>query len=369
MTGMSFILEMIQKRYPSAEGTQLYDHSYLLQYLDKKTKSVGRSSKARGSFANLYTIYVLTEDYVKKGFEKSKRDYGEYEGMAFTDVITRMRKLPFGNKLQNHAINDRCNDDFRKFFHDFTDEVPIIRNLKTRKYWINEKLLLVHNGDGSRHNIAKLCLEIIDKYVELKKEGFSLFFAELERFKELVGKNSQEAIDFIAHTLDPASDARIFEIVSYVILKYHYITQTITYSVRNQMPQTHPLRIYKVGRTNANDGGIDYIMISLGRIFQVTEVLNFKKYFLDIDKLVHYPITFVVKQDLSPEEAMDRIVEEAQGNYSDEVLKHYLECFEEIITIPVLLKMLENNIENGFLEQMVDELIEQCRVEYNFEET
>lgn len=63
---MSFILEMIQKRYPSAEGTQLYDHSYLLQYLDKKTKSVGRSSKARGSFANLYTIYVLTEDYVKK---------------------------------------------------------------------------------------------------------------------------------------------------------------------------------------------------------------------------------------------------------------------------------------------------------------
>lgn len=135
------------------------------------------------------------------------------------------------------------------------------------------------------------------------------------------------------------------------------------------MPQTHPLRIYKVGRTNANDGGIDYIMIPLGRIFQVTEVLNFKKYFLDIDKLVHYPITFVVKQDLSPEEAMDRIVEEAQGNYSDEVLKHYLECFEEIITIPVLLKMLENNIENGFLEQMVDELIEQCRVEYNFEET
>lgn len=214
-----------------------------------------------------------------------------------------------------------------------------------------------------------MCLEIIDKYVELKKEGFSLFFAELERFKELVGKNSQEAIDFIAHTLDPASDARIFEIVSYVILKYHYITQTITYSVGNQMPQTHPLRIYKVGRTNANDGGIDYIMISLGRIFQVTEVLNFKKYFLDIDKLVHYPITFVVKQDLSPEEAMDRIVEEAQGNYSDEVLKHYLECFEEIITIPVLLKMLENNIENGFLEQMVDELIEQCRVEYNFEET
>lgn len=135
------------------------------------------------------------------------------------------------------------------------------------------------------------------------------------------------------------------------------------------MPQTHPLRIYKVGRTNANDGGIDYIMIPLGRIFQVTEVLNFKKYFLDIDKLVHYPITFVVKQDLSPEEAMDRIVEEAQGNYSDEVLNHYLECFEEIITIPVLLKMLENNIENGFLEQMVDELIEQCRVEYNFEET
>lgn len=56
--------------------------------------------------------------------------------------------------------------------------------------------------------------------------------------------------------------------------------------------------------TNANDGGIDYIMKPLGRVFQVTEVLDFNKYFLDIDKLIHYPITFVIKQDITPEEAL-----------------------------------------------------------------
>jgi len=40
-------------------------------------------------------------------------------------------------------------------------------------------------------------------------------------------------------------------------------------------------------------------MKALGRFFQVTETLNFKKYFLDIDKIQKYPITFVVKSSES----------------------------------------------------------------------
>jgi hypothetical protein len=97
-------------------------------------------------------------------------------------------------------------------------------------------------------------------------------------------------------------------------------------------------------------------------------VLDFKKYFLDIDKLIHYPITFVVKQNISPEDAFKKIIEDAKEKYSSEVLKHYLDCFEEIITISVLIRILENNINNGYLEQMIEELIEQCKVEYNFKE-
>lgn len=364
---MSFILDVIKTHYTPAESKALFNNSYLLQYLEKKTKSVDRSSKARGSFANIYAIYVLTEDYINNGYTNSEKDYSKYSGMAFTDALTRTRELPFGEKLQNHALNDRCNDEFKKFFHTVTSEVPITRDLITKKYWINESLLLV-KINGSVINIAKLCIEIIDKYVELKTENFSSFFDELNNLKNAVHSKPQSAIDYISKTLNPSSDARIFEIVSYVILKYHYLTKNITYKIDGDTEKSHPLTIFKVGRTNANDGGIDYIMIPLGRIFQVTEVLDFKKYFLDIDKLVHYPITFVVKQNISPEDAIKKIKLDATGKYSNEVLQHYLDCFEEIITIPVLINLLKENISNGYLESMVDELIEQCKVEYNFKE-
>jgi len=41
------------------------------------------------------------------------------------------------------------------------------------------------------------------------------------------------------------------------------------------------LILYKTGRTNANDVGIDFVMKPLGRFFQVTETLDVRKYFLD----------------------------------------------------------------------------------------
>lgn len=362
-------MEVLESHYSAQEARLLFYNSYLLQYLEKKTKSVDRSSKARGSFANIYAIYVLTEDYVKQGYDNTTKDYSAYTGMAFTDALNRTRELPFGEKLQNHALNDRCNDEFKKYFHEQTEEVPIIRDLNTKKYWINESLLLITPNKLAQINIARLCLEIIEKYVELKTANFSSFFDELNGLKEKVHTQPKVAIDFISRTLSPSSDARIFEIVSYVILKYHYLQYNITYSLPGAPTQTRPLTIFKVGRTNANDGGIDYIMTPLGRIFQVTEVLDFKKYFLDIDKLVHYPITFVVKQNISPQEAFNKISSDASSLYSGDILQHYLECFEEIITIPVLTTYLADNIQKNYLTAMVDELIEQCKVEYNFKET
>lgn len=364
-----FIVDIIKEHYDSNQAERLMKYGYLLQYLDNKTKSVDRSSKSRGSFANIYAIYVLVEDYIKKGYLNSGSNYSSYEGMMFTDALTRTRELPFGEKIQNHALNNRCNDEFRKFFNTNTSEVPIIRDLNTKRYWINENLLKVESSEGRKTNIAQLCIEIIDKYVELKMENFSSFFDELNSQKEIVAKDPDSVISFISGLLNPNSDARIFEIVSYVIIKYHYITQTISYRINNTAEETIPLTVYKTGRTNANDGGIDYIMIPLGRIFQVTEVLDFKKYFLDIDKLIHYPITFVVKQDISPDDALEKIKEEASVKYIDpEVLGHYLDCFEEIITIPTLKNLLSGNIKNGFLSNMIDELITQCKVEYNIED-
>lgn len=95
--------------------------------------------------------------------------------------------------------------------------------------------------------------------------------------------------------LAPNVDARLFEIVSYSILKYYYKEQTIIWGYSRENLNEEALKLYKTGRTNANDGGIDFVMKPLGRFFQVTETLDFKKYFLDIEKIEKYPITFVVK--------------------------------------------------------------------------
>ncbi|WP_228056623.1 hypothetical protein [Microcoleus sp. LEGE 07076] len=37
-----------------------------------KTKAANKGSKSRGSFANLYAIYVLLEDYLLKNFHQSE---------------------------------------------------------------------------------------------------------------------------------------------------------------------------------------------------------------------------------------------------------------------------------------------------------
>lgn len=362
-----FIHDILTYSAVKSNPEDIFNNSFLLQYLDKKTNSVERSSKSRGSFANIYAIYVLIEDYIKKGFLNTSKDYSNYDGLSFTEALSRIRELPFGAKIQNHALNNRCNEEFKKFFNTKTDLIPIKRDLKTKKYWINESLLKI-KVNGETITTASICIEIIEKYIDLKMKNFNNFFKDLITLNSIVSTNHDTAIQYLSDLLNPNSDARIFEIVSFVIIKYHYITQKVTYQINNGELHNSHLMTYKVGRTNANDGGIDYIMKPIGRIFQVTEVLDFKKYFLDIDKLIHYPITFVIKQDIKPNEAMDKIVSDAKKNYLDQTtLDSYINSFEEIITIPTLKEMLGGNIKNGFLNKMINELIIQAKVEYNID--
>lgn len=84
-----------------------------------------------------------------------------------------MRQLPFGGKLQNHALNNRVNDEYHKYFH-HDPERPIIQILESQKYWINKSLLKIENGRETV-NIAKAVIEIIDAYVETKQSSFEQF--------------------------------------------------------------------------------------------------------------------------------------------------------------------------------------------------
>lgn len=89
-------------------------------------------------------------------------------------------------------------------------------------------------------------------------------------------KDAATGHDFIVSLLAPNVDARLFEIISYAILKYYYNEQTIVWGYAWDHLKEEKLKLYKTGRTNANDGGIDFVMKPLGRFFQVTETLDFK---------------------------------------------------------------------------------------------
>ena len=68
-------------------------------------------------------------------------------------------------------------------------------------------------------------------------------------------------------------------------MKYYYHNQNIYWGFEIDKIHEENLKLYKTGRTNANDGGIDFVMKPLGHFFQVTETVDENKYFLDIDKI------------------------------------------------------------------------------------
>ncbi len=360
-----FITEILKTHFPKCYE-DVYNNSYLIQYLDKKTNSVGKSSKSRPSFANLYAIYVLVEDYLNNGYYNSGKYSKEYVGMKFLNAFNRQRELPFGEKLQNHALNNRCNHEFSKYFNTATSEIPIVINQSESRYFINEKLLLIEIN-GQAIDISKIIIEIVDRYVELKKEKFDDFFEKCISYSKSYMYNQKEAIGFIESNLDENADARIFEIISFLICKYYYYTQTVYFGFEENNIKQYRLSLHKTGRTNANDGGIDFIMQPIGRVFQVTEVLDFKKYFLDIEKLNKFPITFVIKTEDKSKDVMNAIRTQAESMYTGETLEKYLNCFEEIITLRKLRKYLNIIIEEGLLDKFFMDLIKYCSIEYNVE--
>lgn len=351
---------ILNKKFGKKAGNQIYEQSYLIQYLNQKTKSANKGSKSRGSFANLYAIYVLVEDYINQGFNV-KGNYKNYEGANFSSLFKRQRELPFGQKLQNHALNNRLNTEFEKFFPT-VDYVPIIRDPAKGKYWFNENLLKIKIGNKT-YNLAESVIEIIDAYIDAKTSSFNDFINFCNNVRNV---SNEEAIDFIKSLLGIQVDARIFEIVSYSILKYYYHDQAIYWGYKVDDINEDKLSLFKTGRTNANDGGIDFVMKPLGRFFQVTETVDVNKYFLDIDKIERYPITFVVKSNESDKKIKSKIEENARKIYPIEsIIKKYMDCIEEIINIPDLLKRLDITIEQGYLHNVLDEIIIQSQVEFN----
>ncbi len=356
------ILHILSNHY-GEHAKHVFDRSELLQYINKKTVSANRGSKSRGSFANIYAIYVLVEDYINKGFHSNDKDYSQYEGATSTALMKRQRELPFGSKLQNHALNSRTNSEFEKYFPS-VQQIPIIRDVASQHYWINEDLLNIKANDET-FNICCAVIDIINRYVEVKQSSFKRFVSQCKSLQNASSEDPEHICDYLLSLLTPELDARLFEIVSYAILKHVYANQFIYWGYSQTNLNKERLKLYKTGRTNANDGGIDFVMKPLGRFFQATETMDFKKYFLDIDKLEHYPITFVIKSDEDTESILERIKVNAKKTYKvDQVVSSYMGCIEEIINIKSLTTMLKE-MDKRTLNDVLDEIITQSRMEFN----
>ena len=187
-------------------------------------------------------------------------------------------------------------------------------------------------------DISKTCCDIIEKYVELLIEKDHVLLGVMENMKKLT--DYKEKINQINNLLTEDAEARVFEIISYAILKNHYNNIKVYFGYTRETIRQEQLQLFKTGRTNANDGGIDFVMRPVGRFFQVTEVNNYDKYLLDIDKVMHFPVTFVIKtkkkKELVQIDIANYINERANGMKIIE--ERYKKAIEEIITINELMK-------------------------------
>ncbi|MFV2251609.1 type II restriction endonuclease [Escherichia coli] len=335
----------IEKLDELASHFNINQNSVVYKYIEKKTRASGRDSKARRSLGNLYALYVLCQSY----------NEGAKNGASFSVLMQKMKELPFGAKLQNHPLDNRLNDEIRRSFQVQDSMLPVQNvaegTLKRRKISVD-----FFSEYGMNPDFASVFItNAIDLYINEITEKQNEFLLNIENSN---GKDS--IIEFVENSFRPNADARLFEVVSFSVLKIYFSKKSVVINGKEEFFQ-----LFKTGRTNANDGGIDFVLRPVGRFFQVTEVLDFKKYFLDFDKTNKFPMSFVVKTELEPEEVMDKIKINSEKSMEKELVQKYLILFEEIFTLQTLrsiLGMISDSLDE--LEELKRVIIENFKLEY-----
>ena len=359
-----FILAVQSTLNHGVDAGNIIQNSLLLRYIHDKMKAAERGSKARKSFGNIYAIFVVVEDYRHKvPLPDSQLRIVDYHAAQFSDLFARQRELFGGAKLQNHALNARCNMEFLKKMS--ADKGPILRNQNNQDYWVNQSLLLVEVG-GIKVNISSSIIAVVEEYISALKEEFSGFIDLIEQIILLGDRQASQ--NLILQNLGDSSDSRLFEITAFAII-HCYLSQRTTFigDSRENLVEV-PWTLYKTGRTNANDGGIDFVLTPYGRFFQVTEEVDVVKWFLDIDKIARYPITFVVKDSRSSEGILLAIRSAATERLDPADVSTMMDCIEEVINVPTLIQMFEKSVENGNLEDVMSEILRHSKVEFNLED-
>ena len=98
--------------------------------------------------------------------------------------------------------------------------------------------------------------------------------------------------------------------------------------------------------------------------------LDVKKYFLDIDKVERYPISFVVKTTLENAEIRSLLEDGAKEQYGvRDVVRRYMNAIEDIFNIPRLMEIFDAKTQYGSVPEILDEIVRWSRVEFNIEGT
>lgn len=344
--------DLFQKNYQN-----IYDNSLLIQYLDKKMKAVHGNSKTRRSLANIYAVYSLLFFY-KDDYYSTPDLYKEFDGYDYTKLLNFYRSLYGGSKLQNHALNSRVNGEFRNKFPQITSDLIIINN---GKYLIHINYLYACGID-----ISKACCLIIEKYIDLLMNKDHALLSMLENLQSMDNYINKKW--GLRDLLSEDAEARVFEIISYSILKNHYKNIKVYFGYTIDSIREKNLELYKTGRTNANDGGIDFVMRPVGRFFQVTEVNNYDKYLLDIDKVLHFPITFVIKTSIAKEVILEELKTyiDERANGMKIIEERYAHAIEEIITINELRQWIEE-LSNEDIDSIIRDIDIYYRLEMNID--
>ena len=357
---MEKFIENILKKEDPFSFQQIYEKSPLLQYLNLKSNAIHGNSKSRRSLGNIYAIYSILYFYLEDGYSNEKEKYQNFGGYEYTKLFNFFRKLYGGSKLQNHALNSRVNGEFKnKIVKEDENDLILINN---GKYLLHVDYLYVDNKD-----VSHLAVEIIEKYIELLQNKDNTLMETLDSLFSLTNENIFHKKQKLLELLTEDSEARIFEIISYVILKNYYSNIKIYLGYSLDEIYEEQLILYKTGRTNANDGGIDFVMRPLGRFFQVTEVNSYDKYLLDIDKVIHFPITFVVKtnknQELILRELQEYINKKTGGMHF--LKERYEKAIEEIITINEIKEFLNSLNDIISINQIIQDIKLYYQLEFN----
>ena len=250
------------------------------------------------------------------------------------------------------------NGEFHNKIKDTVNDLIIVNN---GKYLIHIDYIYVEG-----HDISLVSCKIIKKYIDLLMAKDHALISILEELRGLTDYSEKKTK--INALLTEDSEARIFEIISYAILKNHYKKITVFFGYTRDTIDEVAFELFKTGRTNANDGGIDFVMRPVGRFFQVTEVNNYDKYLLDIDKVMHFPISFVIKTKQSKKSVLDELERYIEQRSSGMIVleERYHKAIEEIITINEL-QMWTSELNNNDIDGIIRDIDIYYKLEMNID--